>query len=87
MANLSKEGFNHKRLQPGDPYTVLDVSDDGLKVLHELQQAGRPFSRWFDTGERGRLFRIAHIHDAQRSVESVYLGFQLAPGSDEVAAE
>lgn len=60
----------------GDPYTFVMTPDAAVEV-------GLVFSDWWATDEPGRLFRVTAVHP--HAVETVYLGFQDAPGSLTVA--
>lgn len=73
MANLAKLD-RIDTVKVGDPFTFLDMSKvpDGVTV-------GGILSDWWSTAEPGRLFKVTAIHP--HAIETIYLGFQDAPGS------
>lgn len=74
MADLSRVP-GYKRLQPGDPYTFLSLSDEQMRLALDAG-VGEHTLRWFSTAEPGRLFRIVRIHEALHAIECEYVGFQ-----------
>lgn len=79
MANLSTAP-GYTNLKPGDPFTFVSMTDEQMRVAHELSIGGRT-AQWFSTAESGRVFRIVRIDDVAHACETVYLGFEVEPDS------
>lgn len=68
----------YKHLKSGDSFTIIEHApikkEDGSEVV-----AGDQISKWFDTSEPDRVFKVTRItrHDAGGTVayEGVFLGF------------
>lgn len=84
MTDLNKEPA-YLALRPGDPWTFLTRGDhDG--IVHEDGKpvcAGDHVTKWFDTSEPGRVFRVTAVHP--NAVETLYVGFAVpTPAEPEV---
>ncbi|OXE37513.1 MAG: hypothetical protein CGW95_00955 [Phenylobacterium zucineum] len=67
----------YKHLKSGDPFTIIEhaplKNDDGSEVA-----IGALVSKWFDTSEPGRVFRVTKVtrtdHGASVAYECTFLG-------------
>lgn len=63
-------------LQPGDPWTFIQDCGEFNTIVHEDGQPVKPgdhVTKWFDTSEPGRVFRVTAVHP--NAVETLYVGF------------
>ena len=74
-----RDNAPYKHLQVGDPYTFIMpmqamIEDDPPRPV----QVGDIISKWFDTGEPGRMFKVTKVHLRESDVayETTYAGFQ-----------
>lgn len=81
----TKDPFQHHKMQIGDPFTLTNREPFIDEITKSPVKVGSVFTRWFDTGEPGRAFRITAIHAKPEGLvtyESVFIGFTVV---DEVA--
>ena len=84
MTDLNKNPA-YLALQPGDPWTFMPVGDgDPLFSGDAAPMAvGDHVTKWFDTSEPGRVFRVIAVHPT--GIETLYVGFAVpTPTAPEV---
>lgn len=62
-------------LAPGDPWSFLYPVENAERTgkYGRKVEPGEFVTKWFDTSEPGRVFRVTAVHES--SVETVYVGF------------
>lgn len=76
----------HEKLKRGDAYSFLSLTDQQMQIAKETGVGGRT-SRWFDTSQPVCIFQIVQIHEQLHAVETVYLGFEVEPGTKRVEGD